>query len=98
MALSLDQYANMLFDRKDIVFPAVHEAVAPKAKPHVKRMPGLKAVFWNVYGTLLAVAEGDLKYQSDNDFMLNIALDKTIQEFKMWSSMSRKPGQPADYM
>ena len=29
---------------------------------------------------------------------MNVALDKTIQEFKMWGSMSRKPGQPADYM
>jgi FMN phosphatase YigB (HAD superfamily) len=29
---------------------------------------------------------------------MDCALDKTIQEFKMWGSMSRKPGQPADYM
>jgi hypothetical protein len=58
----------------------------------------LKLVLWNVYGTLLTIAEGDLKYQSDRDLMLNIALDKTIAEFKMWASMSRKPGQPADYM
>ena len=98
MALSLDQYADILFARKDIVFPAAPEVVAPKAKPHIKRIPGLKAIFWNVYGTLLTIAEGDLKYQSDNDFMLNIALDKTIHDFKMWASMSRKPGQPADYM
>ena len=27
---------------------------------------------------------------------MNVALDKTIHEFKMWGSMSRKPGQPAD--
>jgi FMN phosphatase YigB (HAD superfamily) len=29
---------------------------------------------------------------------MDVALDKTIQEFKMWGSMSRKPGQPADYL
>jgi putative hydrolase of the HAD superfamily len=29
---------------------------------------------------------------------MNLALDKTIQEFKMWKAMTRKPGQPADYM
>jgi putative hydrolase of the HAD superfamily len=29
---------------------------------------------------------------------MDIAFDKTIQEFKMWGSMSRKPGQPADYL
>src|SRR5262249_51748316 len=30
--------------------------------------------------------------------IMDVALDKTIQEFKMWGSMSRKPGQPADYL
>ena len=29
---------------------------------------------------------------------MDVALDKTVQEFKMWGSMSRKPGQPADYL
>jgi FMN phosphatase YigB (HAD superfamily) len=29
---------------------------------------------------------------------MDVALDKTIQEFKMWKAMTRKPGQPADYM
>ena len=29
---------------------------------------------------------------------MDIALDKTVQEFKMWGSMSRKPGQPSEYM
>ena len=29
---------------------------------------------------------------------MNNALDRTIQEFKMWASMSRKPGQPSEYM
>jgi FMN phosphatase YigB (HAD superfamily) len=29
---------------------------------------------------------------------MDAALDKTIQEFKMWQSMSRKPGAPAAYM
>jgi hypothetical protein len=29
---------------------------------------------------------------------MQVALDKTLQEFKMWGSMTRKPGQPADYL
>ena len=29
---------------------------------------------------------------------MDLALDKVIQEFKMWKSMSRKPGQPADQL
>jgi FMN phosphatase YigB (HAD superfamily) len=31
-------------------------------------------------------------------FVMDAALEKTIQEFKMWASMSRKPGQPSEYM
>src|SRR5260370_26761735 len=29
---------------------------------------------------------------------MSVALDKRIQEFRMWGAMSRKPGQPADYL
>jgi FMN phosphatase YigB (HAD superfamily) len=29
---------------------------------------------------------------------MEVALDKTVQEFKMWGSMSRKPGQPSEYL
>ena len=28
---------------------------------------------------------------------MDMVLEKTIQEFKMWGSMSRKPGQPSEY-
>src|SRR5262249_34536510 len=51
-----------------------------------------------VYGTLLAVAGGELYFEHPDQFVMEVALDKTIQEFKMWGSMSRKPGQPADYL
>ncbi|QVL32913.1 HAD family hydrolase [Telmatocola sphagniphila] len=98
MALTLDQYADALFARKDIMFPAAPDPKPMKAKPHVKKMTGLKAVFWNIYGTLLVISEGNFKLKSDIELMLNVALDKTIHEFKMWQSMSRKPGQPAEYM
>ena len=30
--------------------------------------------------------------------MTDAALDKVIKEFKMWNSMSRKPGAPAAYL
>ena len=29
---------------------------------------------------------------------MEIALDKTIKEFNMWNSMTRKPGKPAEGM
>jgi phosphoglycolate phosphatase-like HAD superfamily hydrolase len=97
MPLTLDQYASYL-DTRDLPWPAPPEVDRPRVKPHLVRLPGLRAVTWNVYGTLLAVSGGDLVFQHPNDFVMNVALDKTVQEFKMWASMSRKPGQPADYM
>ncbi len=97
MPLSLAQYADY-FDTRDLPWPAAPEIDRPKAKPHLVRLPNVRAVTWNVYGTLLAIAGGDLVFVHPNDFVMNVALDKTVQEFKMWASMSRKPGQPADYM
>ncbi len=97
MALTLDQYVSYL-DTRDIVFPEVPAIERPKAKPHLVRLPGVRAVLWNVYGTLLRIAGGELYFEHPNDFIMDVALDKTIQEFKMWGSMTRKPGLPADYL
>lgn len=97
MPLTLDQYARYL-DTRDLPWPAPPEVDRPKARPHLVRLPQVRAVTWNVYGTLLAIAGGELWFQHPNDFVMDVALDKTVQEFKMWASMSRKPGQPAEYM
>jgi FMN phosphatase YigB (HAD superfamily) len=97
MPLTLDQYANYL-DTRGLPWPAGPAPVPPKVRPHIEPIEGIKAVLWTVYGTLLIIPEGDLKFEVDNDFMMNVALEKTIHEFKMWGSMSRKPGQPSEYM
>lgn len=97
MPLSLDQYATYL-DGRGLPWPAPPPADPPKVKPHLPRIEGIRGVLWTVYGTLLAIPEGDLKFEVANDFQMNVALDKTIHEFKMWGSMSRKPGQPSEYM
>ena len=96
MPLTLEQYASYL-DTRDLVWPKAPDVEPPKAKPHLTRLP-VKAVFWNVYGTLLVISEGELKFEVSSDFVMGVALNKTIQEFKMWNSMSRKPGQPSDYL
>ncbi len=98
MPLTLEQYATYLDTRRDLPWPAPPEVEAPKARPHLKPLPGVRAVTWSVYGTLLAISQGELLFEHPHDFVTNAALEKTIQEFKMWGSMSRKPGQPADYM
>ena len=98
MPLSLEQYADQLDTRKDLPWPAPPQAVPVKAKPHLARLPGVRAVLWNVYGTLLAIPLGELVFEHPQAFIMSNALEKTIQEFKMWGSMSRKPGQPSEYM
>lgn len=98
MPQSLQQYADSLETRSDLNWPVAPDVAPPKAKPHLKRLPGVKAILWDVYGTLLNIFSGDLLFVHPNDFIMNLALDKTITEFKMWKSMTRKPGAPAEYM
>jgi hypothetical protein len=97
MPLSLEQYADYLDTRADLPWPAPPQATPVKARPHLVRL-NVRAVLWNVYGTLLAIPQGELLFEHPTAFIMDNALDKTIQEFKMWASMSRKPGQPSEYM
>src|SRR6266849_3756657 len=97
MALTLEQYASYL-DTRGLPWPAPPEVERPKAKPHLVRLPEVRAVTWSVYGTLLTIAGGELYFEHPERFIMDVALDKTIQEFKMWGSVSRKPGQPAEYL
>jgi FMN phosphatase YigB (HAD superfamily) len=97
MPLNIEQFATYL-DTRGSPWPAAPAPEPASAKPHLSVFRGLRAVLWNVYGTLVAIREGELKFEVDNDLMMEIALEKTIHEFKMWNSMSRKPGQPSAYM
>src|SRR4051794_25276952 len=97
MALTLEQYAAHL-DTRDVTWPAPPTVERPKARPHLTVLPDVRVVTWNVYGTLLAIGGGELLFEHPQKFIMEVALDKTLQEFKMWGSMSRKPGQPAEYL
>ena len=97
MPMTLEQYADFL-DTRDLVWPVPPEAKRVKAKPHLVKMPAVRVVTWNLYGTLLNTFSGQLLFEHPQKFVMEIALDKTVQEFKMWGAMSRKPGQPAEYM
>jgi FMN phosphatase YigB (HAD superfamily) len=98
MPLSLEQYAAYLDSRHDLPWPAPPTIDSPKAKPHLKSLSGVRAVLWNVYGTLLAIPFGELLFEHPQPFVMQMSLEKTIAEFKMWPSMSRKPGAPSEYM
>jgi FMN phosphatase YigB (HAD superfamily) len=97
MPLTLEQYIESLDSRGDLPWPAGPKPDPVKAKPSLHRLP-VRAVFWTVYGTLVAVPGGEIRYEHEHDFVTDAAFDKVIKEFKMWQSMSRKPGAPAAYM
>jgi FMN phosphatase YigB (HAD superfamily) len=97
MPLTLEQYAAYL-DTRDLSWPAPLPVTTPSARPHLRRLPGIRLVTWNLYGTLLAIGDGELHFEHPNTFIMELALDKTLQEFKMWGSMTRKPGQPFEYL
>jgi FMN phosphatase YigB (HAD superfamily) len=97
MPLTLEQYATYL-DSRGTAWPAVPPVERPKARPHVMPLEGVKAATFSVYGTLLAISTGELLFEHPQKFIMDLALEKTVQEYKMWGSMSRKPGQPSEYM
>jgi FMN phosphatase YigB (HAD superfamily) len=97
MPLTLEQYASYL-DTRDLTWPTPPPPERPKARPHLKALPEVRVVAWSVYGTLLNISGGELVFEHPQAFVMDIALDKTVQEFKMWGSMTRKPGQPAEYL
>ncbi len=97
MAKTLLEYADWLAERQ-LRWPAAPKSEPAKATPYLKPLTAIKAVSWNVYGTLLRIADGDLLFQHPQAIRMEVALDKTIQEFNMWNSMTRKPGKPWEYM
>lgn len=94
MPLTLEQYATSYLDGRGLPWPAAPAIDPPKAKPHLKHLP-VRAVLWNVYGTLLAIPGGELQFEHPMAFVTDAALDKVIQEFKFWPAMHRQPGAPA---
>lgn len=97
MAKTLFEYAAWL-DERQLLWPSVPEPQPPKATPYLPPLPGVRAVTWGVYGTLLLTIDGRLQPLVDDPLRLEVALEKTIAEFNMWHSMSRKPGAPWEYM
>src|SRR5437867_583600 len=97
MALTLEQYARFL-DGRDLTWPAAPTPRKPRARPYLVPLPQVRLVTWSIYGTLLVIPGGELYLSHPQKMIMDLALDKTVQEFKMWGSMSRKPGQPSEYM
>lgn len=98
MSKSLQEYVDWLHRRDDLIWP---QPVAPqpiKATPFLRPLEGIRAITFSVYGTLLRIDGGRLLHDHPQQLRMQIALQKTIEEFHMWNAMSRKPGAPWEYM
>ena len=98
MALTLQEYAERLEGRPDLIWPKAPKLEPVKATPYVKPLPRVRAVLWDGYGTLVRISDGQLLLLHPQQIRMQVALEKTIKEFNMWNSMSRKPGAPWEYM
>jgi FMN phosphatase YigB (HAD superfamily) len=97
MGKSLSEYIAWLDARPQLIWPKPPKAVPMNASPSVKPIEGIKAVSWCLYGTLLNIQGGRLFHIHPQAVRMQVALQKTIDEFNLWNSMSRKPGQPWEY-
>jgi len=98
MAKTLQEYADWLEEREDLLWPKPPKAETPKATAYLKPLKGIRVVAWNLYGTLLRIADGDLLFEVPQELRMQIALEKVDAEFKMWNSMYRKPVAPWKYL
>lgn len=93
MAKSLPEYADWLDERR-LMWPKPPSIVPAHATPYTKPLKGIQAVTWSVYGVLLRISDGQLLFKHPELARMQVAMEKTIEEFKMWNSMPRKPGAP----
>lgn len=97
MAKSLLEYLTWL-DERQVRRPQPPPIQPVKAQPSIGPLPRIKGVVWNVYGTLLRISDGELRHEVTDEFRAQIAFEKTLEEFNMWQSMTRKPGAPWKYL
>jgi FMN phosphatase YigB (HAD superfamily) len=97
MAKTLLEYSDWLAER-DLRWPAPPKLEPVKAASSSKPLDDVKAVTWSIYGTLLRITDGELLVQHPQVIRMEVAIEKTIHEFNMWNSMTRRPGKPSDLL
>lgn len=98
MPLSLEKYAELL-DKRGEPHPLGPDPVPfERVKPMLRPLPGIRCVVYSGYGAAMLISGGELSFLNPDPVMRKIAFDKTVHEFKMWASMTRKPGEPSEYM
>lgn len=97
MPKSLLEYADWL-DGRDLVWPSAPRHKPITTTPRLKKLRGVRAVVWGIYGTLLRIADGQLLFRHPQMLRMQVALEKTAREFNMWNSMYRTAGAPWEYL
>jgi hypothetical protein len=95
---TLEDFGDFLQQRGDPCPLGPEPEPFERVKPQSPRFDGFKAVIGAGFGTSMLLSGGEPQLFNADPVMKKIALEKTIHEFKMWQSMSRKPGNPSDYM
>ncbi|MBL7074208.1 HAD family hydrolase [candidate division KSB1 bacterium] len=96
MPLTLEEYAASLEDRIRPRLPHITPPEDIKAK--LTALPNMKAVLWDVYGTLMAVDTGDLGETLKLKHKLIQAFELTIQEFNLKDTLLKLTENPAEYL
>lgn len=95
MPKTLLEYSDWLAER-ELKWPAPPKAQPISATPSTKPLENIRAVTWSIYGTLLRITDGELLFIHPQAIRMDVAVEKTIHEFNMWNSMTRRPGKPSD--
>jgi FMN phosphatase YigB (HAD superfamily) len=97
MPYSWPEYFDWLHE-KPLKWPQPPPIQPVSAQASIQPLPGIKVVLWDFYGTLVRISDGRLKRLVDDELRMQIAIEKTLEEFSMWQSMTRKPGAPWKYL
>lgn len=95
MPKTLLEYSDWLAER-ELKWPAPPKPQPISATPSAKPLENIRAVTWSIYGTLLRITDGELLFIHPQAIRMDVAIEKTIHEFNMWNSMTRRPGKPSD--
>lgn len=97
MPKTLLEYADSL-DERDLRWPAPPRLEPVNAAPSMRPLEGIRGITWSLYGTLLRITDGELVFRHPQAIRMEVAIEKTIHEFNMWNSMTRRLGKPADLL
>ncbi len=89
MGLSIEEYAEHLSKRR---FRRKRYEIAPaRIAGRVRRIERVEAVLWDVYGTLMALAVGDLASALEKQETMLGAFRRTIREFRLSKFLDGAP-------